>query len=421
MKNVIITPSPLHGTVTPPPSKSALHRAIICAALANGSSVLSPYVSSDDIDATIDVMHALGAYIRAESNILYINGENTLKVKYSALNCRESGSTLRFLIPIAAAGGGRYTFQGQGRLPARPIGPYLDCLPGAGVTCETAGGLPLTITGRLQSGDFSLPGNVSPQFVTGLLLALPLLSGDSRIILTSPLESKGYIDLTIGIMRHFGVDTVETEKGYFVKGGQKYTNCNTKVEGDWSQAAFWLAAGALAQPVACAGLDTDSKQGDREISGILTRFGAIIENGDNVRARSALLRGAQIDASQIPDLVPILAVLACFAKGKTIISNAGRLRIKESDRLHTIALGLNALGGRVTELDEGLEIEGGPMTGGEANGASDHRIVMALSIAAAYCSSKTVIHGCECINKSYPEFFRDFIKLGGIANVINVG
>lgn len=422
MEQVIIHPAPLHGAVNPPPSKSAAHRAVICAALSQGVSRLTPVAHSDDIDATVGVMRGLGATIHADESGLTVDGTNTLHIESGVFDCHESGSTLRFLIPVAAVAGGRCTFTGSGRLPQRPLGPYLSCLPQNGVTCETLGGLPLTLSGKLQSGDFSLPGNVSSQFITGLLLALPMLGGDSRVLLTTPLESSGYIDLTTGMMARFGVSIEKTEEGYFVPGGQTYRPCDIAIEGDWSQAAFWLVAGALGGAVACKGLDPDTKQGDRFIVSLLRHFGATVAvSADNAQAHASSLHGIEIDASQIPDLVPVLAAAASFADGHTVIKNAARLRIKESDRLHTITVGLQSLGAKITETQDGLIIDGGRLSGGTADSAGDHRIAMALSVAAAYCTEKSVIGHCECIAKSYPAFFRDFNLLGGHADVIHMG
>jgi 3-phosphoshikimate 1-carboxyvinyltransferase len=269
---------------------------------------------------------------------------------------------------------------------------------------------------------FSLPGNVSSQFITGLLLALPRLTGDSRIMLSSPLESAGYIELTIDMMSRFGVHVTKSDGEYLIKGGQTYAAGDLQVEGDWSQAAFWLAAGALGGHVACERLNMASNQGDMAISDILHRFGAVIvRSGGRIEAQAGNLHGIEIDASQIPDLVPVLAAASCFASGRTVIKNAARLRIKESDRLHTTTLGLRALGAQINETENGLVIDGGRLRGGETQGAGDHRIVMALSIAAAFCEGTSVINGCECVSKSYPEFFRDFKLLGGIADVIDMG
>jgi 3-phosphoshikimate 1-carboxyvinyltransferase len=420
MSRVVITPQKLSGCVTPPPSKSDTHRAIICAALARGKSLIAPFEPSDDMEATIGAVRALGARVSRVENALCVDGSDTFCNITSEIDCLESGSTLRFLIPIAAVGGKPVTFTGHGRLPQRPIGPYLDCLPPAGVNCETEGGLPLKISGALRPGEFVLPGDVSSQFITGLLLALPLLSGDSVITLSSPLQSAGYIDLTIDAMRRFGVEIVSREQSYFVKGNQKYTPCTYKTEGDWSQAAFWLAAGALGSQISCAGLSIRSRQGDSAVSEILHRFGAQVNCGETVSALGKKLCGCEIDASQIPDLVPPIAAVATLCEGRTVIKGAARLRIKESDRLRSVTLGLNALGAHVSETDDGLVIDGVPeLDGGTADSFNDHRIVMALSIAATHCKGKVTITGCESINKSYPEFFGHYNALGGCANVID--
>lgn len=422
MSNVVITPAVLHGNLTPPPSKSAAHRAIICAALANGQSRIAPFENSKDMDATIGAVRALGAKVTIDENRLIIDGSNTFSKISPEIDCLESGSTLRFMIPVAAAGGANVTFKGKGRLPQRPIGPYLDCLPENGVSCETNGGLPLQISGRLEPGVYTLPGDVSSQFVTGLLLALPLLSGDSEIRLTTPLQSVGYIDLTIDIMKQFGVDIIRRNQSFFVKGNKHYTPCNFKVEGDWSQAAFWLAAGALGSRIECSGLDLESRQGDSAVIDILRRFGAKIGCGETVSAYGENLNGCEIDASQIPDLVPVLAAVASLSEGRTVIGNAARLRLKESDRLHTTARGLSALGAKISETSDSLIIEGRPfLSGGTANGANDHRIVMALSIAAIKCKNPVTISDCESINKSYPQFFNDYNALGGNAHVVSLG
>jgi 3-phosphoshikimate 1-carboxyvinyltransferase len=423
MRRSIITPSSLSGKVTPPPSKSAAHRAIICASLAHGISTISPFVPSNDMTASIGAMRALSAKIDISGNTLIIDGSNTFSNILNDINCLESGSTLRFLIPIAATSGAEITFTGEGLLPERPIGPYLDSLPKAGVECVTQGGLPLTISGKLKSGIFTLPGDVSSQFITGLLLALPLIEGNSEIRLTSPLQSASYIDLTMDVMSLYGISIETANESYFVKGGQKYTPCNYKIEGDWSQAAFWLVAGALGCDITCEGLNTTSRQGDREILNILNRFGAKIISGNNsITVQKVQLKGCEIDASQIPDLVPIIAVLGSLSEGRTVIKNAARLRIKECDRLHAMALGLTAFGADIKELDDGLIIEGkGCLLGGEADSFNDHRIAMALSIAALFCKEQVIINDSGCVNKSYPEFFTDFNKLGGNADVVNMG
>lgn len=422
MTTVQITPAKLKGTVTIPASKSDCHRAIICATLSMGKCTISPITLSQDIEATISCVNALGAKTEVKGDTLTIDSSHLFSSGRGTFDCCESGSTLRFFIPVVSALGISGHFVGKGRLPQRPIGIYLDLLPNHGVECETKGGLPLDTKGKLQSGTYSLPGNVSSQFVTGLLLALPLLDGDSKIVLTSPLESVGYVNMTIDTMKRFGVTVEETEYGYFVKGNQHYTPHDYTVQGDWSQAAFFMVAGAFGGEITVKGIDPNSTQGDREICNLIKKFGADIEIGtDFVKVKNkGDLRGINIDASQIPDLVPVLAVCGSGAYGVTKIYNAERLRIKESDRLKTTCEAINNLGGMVAEVDDGLIVQGaGMLNGGKAEGCNDHRIVMASAVASIISRNKVTVTDAQAINKSYPNFFEDFKKLGGNVNVIN--
>lgn len=365
-------------------------------------------------------MNALGIRTTLDGNTLTVDGSTKFTNKNAVLDCGESGSTLRFLIPVAAAGNVNAEFIGHGRLPERPIGIYLDCLPKNGVQCETKGGLPLKTSGQLKSGTFEIPGNISSQFITGLLLALPMLDGDSEIILTSPVESVGYINMTIDIMKSFGVEIQAVKTGYKIKGNQKYTARNFTVEGDWSQAAFFMSAAALGNTITIDNLNLNSYQGDKACMDLFAQFGADIKNENgNITISPNALKGIEIDATNIPDLVPILAVTAAFAEGKTTITGAARLRIKESDRLKAITDGLSRLGADITELPDGLIINGVEgLSGGEAEGYNDHRIVMAMAVAAIKADSDVIISDMESINKSYPTFFEDYKKLGGSANVI---
>ncbi len=420
MHSVKISPCRLSGTVSVPPSKSAAHRAIICASLAGGTSIVSPIEMSNDITATIGCMRALGADIRISDNKLYIDGTGVFSVGEALLDCCESGSTLRFLIPAAAAGGVSARFIGHGKLPERPIGVYTGCLPQKGVSCSTKGGLPLEISGRMQSGLYEIPGNISSQFITGLLLALPMLDGDSEIRLTSPAQSVGYIKMTTDIMAQFGVYVRETETGWTIPGGQKYLPHDHKVEGDWSQAAFFLTAGALGGNITIDNLSPDSTQGDKECIEIYRRFGAdITVNDGEINISGGKLHGIEIDATDIPDMVPALAVTAAFAEGRTVIRGAERLRIKECDRLAAMTDGLTRLGADIAETADGLVIDGKPrLKGGSAEGYNDHRIVMSLTTAAAGCEEDIILTDMESVNKSYPSFFEDYRSLGGIADVI---
>ena len=398
--NVTMKPFQANGTVFAPPSKSDAHRAIICAALSGGVCTIAPIALSDDIRATTGVF----------SN------------KAATLDCGESGSTLRFMIPVAAAGGVEATFLGRGRLPERPIGVYTEALPGKGVTVDTEGGLPLKISGQLKSGVYRVPGSVSSQFITGLLFALPLLKGDSDIILTSPIQSAGYINMTIRTMAKFGVEVDILDNGWHIRGRQHYVPSDYTTDGDWSQAAFFLVAGAVSGDVEVLNANIDSAQGDRRIAALLREFGAeVIQDGDRLRVKRSPMTAIDIDASQIPDLVPVLAVCACFANGVTRITNAERLRIKESDRLKTTAQLINSLGGKVKELADGLEITGvGKLYGGFAEGCGDHRIVMSAAVCASGAAEKIKCTDAMSINKSYPDFFEDYAKIGGTAELSEV-
>lgn len=422
MSDVKFSPFVPNGTVNVPPSKSDVHRAIICAAMANGVSRISPVALSNDIKATIGCIKALGADAVLENNVLTVDGTNMYKNKTALLDCGESGSTLRFFIPIAAVGNINATFVGKGKLPQRPIGIFTEALPKADTVCKTEGGLPLEIKGQLKSGIFKIPGNVSSQFITGLLLALPILEGDSEIVLTSPLESVGYIAMTIRTMKQFGVNIQATEKGWHIKGGQSYKTCDYTTDGDWSQAAFFMVLGAVSGKVTVKGVAKDSTQGDKKCAEILARFGAKVTQLDNeVTVEKGELKAITIDASQIPDLVPVLSVCAAFAEGTTRIINAERLRIKECDRLKATAELLNNLGGKVKELSDGLEITGvSSLKGGNVNGYNDHRIVMSAAVCAARSDEDITATFAMSINKSYPDFYIDYNSIGGKANVLDL-
>lgn len=418
MSNVTLKPSKLKGSVQAPPSKSDVHRAIICAALSKGESTVSPVAFSEDILATIDCIKALGAEVSVDGNTVKINSARLFDMEKAEMPCRESGSTLRFFIPVAAAGGVNAVFNGKGRLPQRPLGVYTDLLPEHGVRCITEGGLPFEIKGRLTPGRFEIPGDISSQFITGLLFALPLLDGDSVIHLTSPLQSKGYIDMTTAVQRQFGIVIENDGDDYVVKGNQRYTPCDYTTEGDWSQAAFFLVGGAIGGDVTVTGVKRNSYQGDKEVVEILKRFGADIEQDEmSVHCKSAAMRGIEIDASQIPDLVPVLTVCAAFAQGKTTVYNAQRVRLKESDRLAAISDSLNRCGARVEETEDGLTVYGSDsLKGGFAEGCNDHRIVMSMAVAALRSEGEITVSDRESISKSYSEFFDDYKSIGGISD-----
>lgn len=414
---VTITPGPLFGTLPAIPSKSDAHRLLICAALADRPTKLVLPQGSADLDATVSCLRSLGAQIcRAGENITVIPVQTP--ADGPLLDCGESGSTFRFLLPVVAAICNQARFVGQGRLPDRPIGDLIDVMRAHGVSFS-ADRLPFEISGRLTGGEFQLPGNISSQYITGLLLALPKLETESTLQLMTQLESASYVEMTLGTLQRFGVSVQADEKGFQISGRQTFASPGTvRVDGDWSNAAFFLAAGALGKTVEVSGLDLSSAQGDRAVLDLLCGFGAEIEiKGDTVAVSPGDLRGCEIDVSAVPDLLPILAVVAACAQGETRFLNAARLRLKESDRLTATAALLTALGGEAHALPDGLVVHGGRLTGGVVDSFHDHRIAMAAAIAAICCTGPVIIRDAGAVEKSYPAFFADYQKMGGNVHV----
>jgi len=416
-----VAPSEISGKISLPPSKSAAHRALLCTALAGGGTVTG-IADSHDMLATLNMLSAMGAATESLGNTVTVH---TAKLPPGTvnINARESGTTLRLAMPVLAALGVRCIITGEGRLPSRPLGVYGDCLPEHGIKLSSDS-LPLEMSGKLTAGTYRVPGNISSQFISGLLLALPLCEGDSNIILTTELESAPYIDMTIDMLEQFGVSVERVSNGWNVRGQQQYHSCDTVVESDWSQAAFPLAMGVLGGEVTLSGLNMNSRQGDRAVFDILTRMGADISSkGGHITCRHSQLRGININAADIPDMVPILAVLGAFADGVTEITGAARLRIKESDRLAAITKCLADVGAEIIEREDGLSITGQPkLSGGaEVDGHNDHRIVMSMAAAAIGCEKPLIIHGTDAVNKSWTDFFEQYTRLGGIANVVNFG
>ncbi len=415
MSSVRISPKVLCGKVTLPASKSVAHRALICAALAGGKCEIKPFCTSRDIYATVCALKALGAEIK-ESKSGYTVSGITLKNNVK-LNCFESGSTARFLLPVAAALGANAQFIGEGRLPQRPFDCLCEVLSQNGVKCGS-NKLPIDISGIFSGELFTLPGNVSSQYISGILLAAPLMNRDVTIKIEGKLESEPYVDMTVAVMDRFGVKVEKKNDGYFVKGGQRYVPTNVKIEADWSAAAFFMSAAALGGEIALDGLNFASSQGDMAALDVFAAFGAELSIvGDTLFVKKGKeLRGITVNAEQIPDMVPAIAATAAFAKGETKILGAARLRLKESDRIATVCSALKAMGVSVTEGADSITISGGTVSGGKIDGANDHRIVMAFSVAASFAQGETEISHSEAVSKSYPEFFRDFSKIGGKAN-----
>lgn len=394
--NRCIQQSKLQGTVLVPSSKSFAHRQLIAAALSDKPTQIIFNTLSEDIFATMDCVLSLGADItKTEEGILCIEPAAAMPKK-AHFSCKESGSTLRFMLPVAAALGIDATFTGTGRLPERPNAVLTEALRQHNVQADRDF-LPLHLSGKLTGGLYEIAGNISSQYITGLLLALPLCQQDSRIRFTTPVESADYIEITLQVLSQFGIKVEKEEDGYSIPGNQAYRTPGVIItEGDWSSAVFWHCANQMGSRIQIDGLNPASCQGDRRIVDQLLHLGGVI------------------DVSQTPDSLPALAVAACTHPGTTHFVGAGRLRIKESDRLSAITFLLRELGQDVTEEPDGLIVRGGtPFTAGTVDGCNDHRIVMAAAIAACFAKEPVTILGTQAVNKSYPRFFDDLISLGG--------
>ena len=420
-----IKPSVLNGTIEIPPSKSYSHRAVIAAALAEGGkkSKIDNLKFSVDITTTTDIMENWGAEIERFENALEIIGNGGKVVpKDKYVQCNESGSTIRFLIPIGITNKNELIFDGKGKLVDRPLDSYYKIFDKQGIFYKNENGkLPLTVNGKLKAGNYEIDGNISSQFITGLLYALPLLDGDSKLTINKNLESKGYIDLTLEILKLAGIEIVNNDyKSFDIRGNQIYKPLNYTVEGDYSQVAFWIVAGIISanrnNEVKCLHVNKNSLQGDREIIEIVERMGANIEIFDNyVIVNPSKTKGTVIDISQCPDIGPILTVLGALSEGETRIINGERLRIKESDRITSIKTELNKLGANVTEEGDSLIIQGVERFAGgvTVNAWNDHRIAMSLAIASTRCEKEIILEEAESVRKSYPHFWDDFVKMGG--------
>ena len=414
--NVMLAPVPLNGTIRAIPSKSHVHRLLICAALADRSLSLPCRVVSNDIRATISCLNALGAHLELEHG-----GIAVVPIRHAPssaeLDPGESGSTYRFFTPLAAALGVDTRFTLHGKLPSRPMDDLWREMEAHGVTIAGKGTEKTTLRGKLTPGEYRLSGGVSSQFFSGLLFALPLLDGDSRIVVTDHLESAGYVEMTLAALTAFGVRAAFDGTAFSIPGNQKYTApVQLCPEGDWSNSAFWLCAAAARGSMTVTGLSLPSRQGDSAVVEILRRFGADVTlKGDALSVSARPLRGVTVDVGETPDLVPALAVAAVAATGQTVLENAGRLRLKESDRIATVCAAVNALGGCARDAGDAIVIEGGAeLRGGVVDASGDHRIAMLGAMLAAQCREPVTILGAQAADKSYPGFFDDVTALGGI-------
>lgn len=410
--NVEITPSTLQGEITCPSSKSYAHRILIASFLSGETTIIKNISYSDDVLATAFALESLGAIIeKKENEIIISRGELP---KSCSIFCNESGSTLRFLLPVVAALGIKAEFTGKEGLMRRPMDGLVSSLNSQGAKIEG-----LKINGLLKSGVFEINAEVSSQYVSGLLFALPLLNGDSEIRLLGNTVSKDYIILTIDVLKSFGISVEKTDSGYFIRGCQKYRSSGSvTVEGDYSNAAFYLGAGAIDGKIKVKGLNAFSSQGDKRIIDILKDFGAnVVIEDDCVSVSHDKLKGTIVDVTDIPDLAQIISTVAAFADGETKIVGTARLKIKESDRLNAIVDSLTAAGISVKVEENAIVITGGHPSGGKFTGGNDHRTVMSAAVLAAYAKGNSIITDASAVNKSYPKFFNDYTLLGGKVRV----
>lgn len=416
---VKIKPIKPDGTISAIASKSDAHRAIICAGLSEKRTEIHISHISKDIEATLGCIKKMGADFVKKGNVYEIIPAKKLFEK-PTLDCGESGSTLRFLLPVFSALGCGATFEGTGRLPDRPMGLIVDLLKEHGNSFSSSK-LPITVSGKTTPGTFSIAGNVSSQFISGLLFALPLLSGESVIKLTSKLESSAYVGMTIDTLARFGVNIQQTGNEFIISATEKYTSPKEYiVEGDWSNAAFFMVLGAIGGKVTIKNLNQMSCQSDKMILDALSMAGVNYTISENeITVTKSEIKPFDFDVSQCPDLFPVLSVLAAAAKGKSTLYNAQRLRIKESDRIKTTRELLENLGGRAEETEDSLIINGnGKLVGGVADSHNDHRIAMSAFTASAICENAVVLKDAKAIDKSYPSFMEDFEKIGGVFDVI---
>jgi 3-phosphoshikimate 1-carboxyvinyltransferase len=418
MTNVIVKPvKALKGEVEAPPSKSYTHRMLIAALLSNGKTVIEKPLVSDDTLATLEAIKAFGAHMEQKNGLWEVEGQPLLETPEKPINCRESGTTLRFMIPVAALAHGKTTFVMGPSLSKRPIKPLLQSLSDLGVKTKHNPSSVVVYGGGIEGGETAIRGDISSQFISGLLFACPRAKKDTQISLTNPVESKGYIDMTVEVLCEHSVK-VEVSKDYRIiriPSEQDYKPFKHKVPGDFSSAAYLLAAAAItSSKIRIYNLDYTSKQGDKAILEILRQTGVNVHVGENhVEVHGAIKNPINIDASDIPDLVPACTAIACYAVGMSEIRNAGRLRYKESDRLAALYTEFKKMGADITVKGGNLIIMGPcELNGAVINPHNDHRIAMACAVAALGAKGDSTIMNAECVSKSYPNFFRDLSLLG---------
>lgn len=413
MNKKIIKANKLTGEVTPPPSKSILHRYIIASSLAKGISKIKNISYSDDIIATIEAMKKLGAKIEKKDDYLLIDGSKTFDKEYlnnnCVIDCNESGSTLRFLFPLSIVKENKILFKGKGKLFKRPLSPYFENFDKYQIKYSYINENEILLERQLKSGEYEICGNISSQFITGLLFSLPLLEENSKIIIKGKLESSSYIDITLDCLSKFGINIINNSyKEFIIEGNQSYKSGDYQVEADYSQAAFFLVANSIGSDIKINGLNNNSLQGDKKIIDFISQI-------DNWNKKEKLI----IDGSKTPDIIPILSLKACVSKKEIEIINIARLRIKESDRLKATVEELSELGFDLIEKEDSILINSRKdfIKKKEKivylSSHSDHRIAMTVAIASTYYDGEIALDNFDCVKKSYPNFWKVFLLLGG--------
>jgi 3-phosphoshikimate 1-carboxyvinyltransferase len=412
---VTLFPGNVKGSITVPPSKSMSHRALICAALSKGNSTIENVLFSEDVKATISALKHLGAKFEVNGTTLTVTGVKKIKYDGENINCNESGSTIRFLIPVFSLSNKKVTFTGKKSLFKRPFEIYKNIFKSNGSDFEVYKDS-IKLSGRIKANDYHIDGDVSSQFFSGLLFTLPLLKEDSRLFYNGSLESKSYIDLTIEVLEYFGIDIQVLQNGYYIPGNQSYKPADYYVEGDFSQASFHLVAGVISGYLQANNLSQESTQGDKKIIDIIKRMkGKVIFTENGFITEYSHTYGTTIDISDCPDLAPIVALLGSLSSGVTRITNISRLRMKESDRIESTVNTLALLGANIIVKDEQIIIHGKKMLDGGVtlDSYNDHRIAMMISIAALRCKQEILLLRPLAVNKSYPHFFEDYKNIGG--------
>ena len=410
--NIRVKPCNINGEISAPPSKSFAHRILISAFLSGKEISVLNVGSSVDATVTLNALKTLGASVKVfDGKVVIKRGE--FPNEKVVIDCKESGSSLRFLLPVVSALGVKAEFTGAKRLLERPIKELTTALNQNGADIDG-----LLVNGKLTSGKYYIDGGISSQYITGLLLALSYVDGESEIIVNGKLVSQPYVDITLSVLKDFGVEFTKTQNGYKIKGGYDTKKMEYTVEGDWSGASFLLSAGAIGGSVRVKGLNLSSVQGDKKIIDILKSFGAeVIENKNSVTVNAKKLSAITVDMEDVPDLVQIVSVVASYASGTTRILGVDRLRLKESDRIKAVIDGLTACSITAKYINNSIEIVGGKPTGAQINGGNDHRTVMSAVVMAGNATSDSLVLGGEAITKSYPDFVDDYIKVGGEIDV----